>query len=181
MDGGDLALGDFAPLRPHCAAMARSRSCAAALTEVELTSIEGRLEQWIRFGRVAAERSSGGRRRIQAFRPGAIFSFVSRLTSDLGADHASIRILAAPAPGAPCSHLPYVRPGAHILLRTEERQTVDQVLTAIEAVEAAGIDPCDASPEHWRHIASCLGSGSPVRPYTAERHAAWLRRRAVKG
>lgn len=181
MYGIDLSLSGFVPFRQRSAAMAQSWNRGAALTEVELTSIEGRLEQWIRFGRVAAERFSGGRTRIQAFHPGAIFSFVSRSTSDLGADHASIQILAAPAPGAPCSHLPYVRPGAHILLRTEERQTVDRVLAAIEAVEAANIDPCDAAPEHWRHIASCLASESPVRPYTAERHAAWLRRRAVEG
>lgn len=168
-------------LLPHRSATAPSWSRDAALTEVELTSIEGRLDQRIRFGRVAAERIRGDRTCIQAFRSGAIFSFVSWSSSDLGAHHTSIQILAAHEPGEPYCRLPHVHPGAYILLRGDGCQTVAQVLAAIEAVEAAGVDPCDAAPEHWRHVASCLASGSPVRPYTLERHTAWLRRRALEG
>src|SRR3546814_8631807 len=46
------------------------------LTEVELTWIEGRHEQWLRFGRVAAERILSRSTRVMAFRPGAVFGFV---------------------------------------------------------------------------------------------------------
>ena len=53
------------------------------------------------------------------------------------------------------------------------------VLAAIDAVDAAGVDPCDAAPDHWRHVHNRLSAGQPPRPYTAERHAAWLKRKAI--
>ena len=50
----EAALG--LPSVAKLAAAAPSPTPGTALTEVELTWIEGRHEQWIRFGRVAAER-----------------------------------------------------------------------------------------------------------------------------
>ena len=47
-----------------------------ALTHVELTWIEGRIEYWIRFGRAVGERIIDRRRRVVSFRPGAVFAFV---------------------------------------------------------------------------------------------------------
>lgn len=150
------------------------------LTEVETTWIEGRYEQWIRFGRVAGERILSRRTRVQSFREGSVFAFVRWSSNDFGTIFSSIQILAACAPGEPYSTLPFVRPGAVILLRVDGWPRVRRVLDAIDAVQAAGVDPCDASPDHWRHVASRLAAGSPVRPYTAERHAAWLRRREIE-
>lgn len=153
---------------------------ASGLTEVELTWIEGRFEQWIRFGRVAAERIVNRRTRIVAFRPGAIFAHVRWSSNDFGTVHSSIAIVAAVAPGSPFTTLPFVRPGAEILLQIEGWPKVREVLQAIDAVEAAGVDLCDAAPDHWRHLSNRIAAGMPFRPYTADRHAAWLRRRSVE-
>jgi len=149
------------------------------LTEVQLTWIEGRYEQWIRFGQVAAERLTSRHSKIVSFRPGSRFAFVRWVSNDFGTVHSSIQVLTAVAAGAPYSTLPFVRPGAEILLRVEGWTKVSRVLQAIDAVEAADIEACDASPDHWRHVASRLAAGSPFRTYTAERHAAWLRREAL--
>jgi hypothetical protein len=54
------------------------------------------------------------------------------------------------------------------------------VLEAIAAVEAAGVDPCEAAGDHWRHVHNRLTAGESPRPYTAERHRAWLTRKAVE-
>lgn len=56
---------------------------ASGLTDLELTWIEQRLEHWLRFGRVAAERIVSRRTRIVSFRPEAVFGFVrwARTTS----------------------------------------------------------------------------------------------------
>ena len=43
----------------------------------------------------------------------------------------------------------------------------------------AGIDACDTAPDHWRHVAHWMNAGEAPRPYTAERHQAWLRRREI--
>jgi len=152
----------------------------SALTEVELTWIEKRYEQWIRFGRIATDRIINRRTRIVGFRPGTTFAFVRWLSNDFGTVHSSIDIVTAVAPGEPYTTLPFVRPGGEILLHIEGWPKVAQVLQAIDAVEATGVDPCDAPPDHWRHVGNRLSAGMPVRAYTAERHAAWLRRKALE-
>jgi hypothetical protein len=37
----------------------------------------------------------------------------------------------------------------------------------------------DACPDHWRHIHNRLASGDTPRPYTRERHRAWLQRQRI--
>jgi hypothetical protein len=150
------------------------------LTEVELTWIEGRHEQWIRFGRVAAERILSRSTRVMAFRPGAVFGFVRWMSNDFGTIHSTIAIAVAMTPGEPFSTLPFVRPGAEILARIDGWPKVQQALAAIDAVEAAGIEACDAAPDHWRHVGNRLAAGLPFRPYGIDRHTAWLRRRAIE-
>lgn len=154
----------------------RKRVCTA-LTQVELTWIEGRYEQWLRFGRVAARHIVSHGKCVATFRSGAVFAIVRRVQSDLGTIRASIAIVMSAAPGASSTVLPYVRPGGDVLLHVETWPRVAQVLQEIDHVETAGIDPCDASPDHWRHVGERLCVGLPVRPYTAARHAAWLQRR----
>ena len=102
------------------------------------------------------------------------------LSNDFGTVHSSIDIVTAVTPGEPYTTLPFVRPGGEILLHIGGWPKVAQVLQAIDAAEAAGVDPCDASPDHWRHVGNRLSAGMPARAYTAERHAAWLRRKALE-
>lgn len=168
------------PLSPTARAALPLASSRTGVTEVELTWVEGRLEQWIRFGRVAAERIMSRSTKVVAFRPGAIFAFVRWTSNDYGTVHSSIAIIAAATAQAPYATLPFVRPGGDILLRIDGWPKVQHVLAAIDAVEAVGIDACDAAPEHWRHVGNRIAAGMPFRPYGRDRHAAWLRRRAIE-
>jgi len=152
---------------------------ASGLTDVELTWIEKRLEQWIRFGRVAATRIVNRRTRVQSFRPGAVFAFVRWSSNDYGTVHSSIAIIAAVTPDAGYATYPFVSPGGDLLLRTDGWPKVKLVLEAIDAIEVAGIDPCDAAPDHWRHVGNHVAAGLPFRPYGRERHEAWLKRKAL--
>lgn len=151
-----------------------------ALTHVELTWIEKRIEYWIRFGREAGERIIDRRRRVVSFRPGAVFAFVRWAANDYGTVISRIDIVRAVAPGAAYQTLPFVRPGGEILLKIESWPKVEKVLQHIDAVEAAGVDPCDAVPEHWRHVAHRMSAGQEPRLYTQERHQAWLKRREIE-
>ena len=84
------------------------------LTHVELLWLEKRIENWIRFGRVAAEQILDRRRRVVSFAPGSIFAFVRWTSSDYGTVVSKIDILRAVTPGQRCATVPYVRPGGDI-------------------------------------------------------------------
>lgn len=147
------------------------------LTNVELTWIEKRIENWIRFGREAHEEILDRRRRVLSFRPGSVFAFVRWAANDFGTIISRIDIVRVVEPGEAYQTLPFVRPGGDILLKIEGWPKVEQVLRHIDAVEAADIDACDVAPDHWRHVANRMSAGDEPRAYTMERHQAWLKRR----
>lgn len=167
----------------HAMTPSGGQVCATAthrvgtLTHVELTWSEGRVENWLRFGREARERILDRRRRVVSFCPGAMFAFVRWASNDFGTILSRIDILRAAAPGEPYQTLPFVRPGGDILLTIIGWPKVEQVLRHIDAVEAAGIDLCTVSPDHWRHVAHRMRAGEAPRAYTVDRHRAWLKRR----
>ncbi|MDB5575380.1 MAG: glycosidase [Bradyrhizobium sp.] len=149
------------------------------LTEVEITWIEKKLEHWIRFGRVAQDRIITRRSRVVSFRPGEIFAFIRWASNDYGTIASRIDVVRAVAAGEAYSTLPFVRPGGESLLKIEGWPKVETVLRAIDIVEAAGVDPCDAAPDHWRHVHNRIAAGQPPRGYSIERHQVWLARREV--
>ena len=148
-------------------------------THVELTWIEKRIENWIRFGRHVEEDVIDPQRRVVAFAPGSIFAFVRWASNDYGTVVSRIDILRAVVPGERYSTVPFVRPGGESLLRIAGWPKVEKVLQAIDTVEALGINPADVAPEHWRHIHNRLSVGEQPRPYTRSRHQAWLHRQKV--
>lgn len=170
------------PQSLHCERLT-ARAAAAPhdnLTEVELIWIEQKLEHWLRFGRVAAERIVTRKTRVMSLRPNAIFALVRWASNDFGTIHSRIDILRAVRPGEAYTTVPFVRPGGELYLSIEGWAKVRQVLFAIDAVDAAGVDPCEAAPDHWRHVHNRLSAGEQPRLYTAERHAAWLKRRRLE-
>ena len=154
-------------------------AATGAISRVELTWIEKRIEHWIRFGRVTVDEIVDRRRRIVRFRPGAIFAFVRWASGEHGTVVSRIDIVRAIGRGEPFQTLPFVRPGGDILLRLDSWAKVQRVLAAIDAVEALGLDPADAAPDHWRHVHNRLTAGLEPHAYTPERHAAWIERRRI--
>jgi len=159
--------------------VADSHAVRSAMTDVELIWIAQRLEHRIRFGRIAGERIVTPRTRIVSFLPGAIFAFTRWSSNDYGTVHSRIDILRATSPGEAYTTAPFVRPGGELLLSLLGSAKVAATLAAIEAIEGAGVDPCEVAPDHWRHLHNRISAGEAARPYTAERHAAWLKRKAL--
>lgn len=149
------------------------------MTEIELIWIEKRLEHWIRFGRIARERIVSRKTRIVSFRPDAMIAFVRWSANDYGTIHSRVDILRAVRGGEAYTTAPFVRPGGELLLSIQGWPKVQRVLELIDAIEATGLDPCEVSPDHWRHAHNRLSAGEPVRAYTPERHRAWLARKAL--
>ncbi len=149
------------------------------LTHVELTFVEKKIEQWIRFGTISEEKRLDRRSRRVSFVPQSLFAFVRWAANDFGTVISRIDIVRAVSPGEYYQTLPFVRPGGEILLRIDGWPKVEQVLQAIDAIEALEIDPCDVAPDHWRHIHNRLTVSQPPRPYTREQNDAWLKRRSI--
>ena len=149
------------------------------LTQVELLWLKGRIENWIRFGRIAAERRLDRSRRVVSFSPDSVFAFVRWASNDYGTVVSRVDILRAVNLDERYSTVPYVRPGGEILLRLNGWPKVERVLQFADQVETLGIDPADAAPEYWRHVHNRLSVNERPRPYTRARHEAWLRRKRV--
>ncbi|RJT21645.1 DUF2840 domain-containing protein [Chakrabartia godavariana] len=149
-------------------------------TLVELTFDKRKVERWIRFGRKSYEQIIDRRRRLVGFAPESVFAFVRWAAGEHGTVISRIDIVRAVRRGEPFQTLPFVRPGGEILLRLDSWAKVQRALTAIDAVEALGLNPADAAPDHWRHVHNRLTAGLEPRDYTPERHAAWLHRRRIE-
>lgn len=148
-------------------------------TTVQLTWIEGRIERWLRFGRIVQETITSRSERKVAFDPGAIFAFIRWAANDYGTVESRIDILQAVHAGEHHSTVPFVAPGGTSLLRLSGWPKVEAVLLAIDQIEAADIAPEDVCPDHWRHVHNRLSCNLDPRPYTPFRHDAWLKRRAL--
>ncbi|WP_430448585.1 DUF2840 domain-containing protein [Rhodophyticola sp.] len=148
-------------------------------TQVELTWIEKQTEYWIRFGRQAGERIIDRRRRIVSFAPDSVFAFVRWASNEYGTVQSNIDILRAVEPGKPFQTLPYVRPGADILLHIQGWSKVERVLQTIDAIDGIDVDPADVPPDYWRHVHNRMAARLVPRHYTPARHSAWLKRREV--
>lgn len=150
---------------------------ADALTHVELTWVEKKIEFWIRFGCETAEQILDRRRRVVSFAPNSVFAFVRWTSNDYGTALSRLDIVRAVNAGERCQTLPFVQPGGDILLRSDGWPKVERVLQLIDAIEARGIDPIDVSPDHWRHVHNRLTVGEAPRAYDAQQHRAFLLRR----
>ncbi|MGE0294234.1 MAG: DUF2840 domain-containing protein [Hyphomonadaceae bacterium] len=150
------------------------------LTHVELTWVEKKIENWIRFGSHVHEQILDRRRRVLSFRPGTVFAFVRWASNDFGTIISRIDIVQAVARGEAYQTLPFVRPGGDILLKAESWSKVERVLQVIDTVERAGIDPEAVSPDHWRHVHNRLTAGHEPRAYTLDHHRAFLLRRRAE-
>jgi hypothetical protein len=159
----------------------RQRVCAPAaiLTHVDLTWIEKKHEDWIRFGKSCADKIIDRRRRTVSFANGAIFALVRWQANDFGTVRSNIDIVRAVGAGEAYATLACVTPGGERLLHIHGWPQVLHVLRAIDLVEALGIDAGDAAPDHWCHVHNRLSAEQKPRAYKLARHKAWLARQAV--
>lgn len=153
---------------------------ADCLTHVELTWVEGKIENWIRFGAHAHEQILDRRRRVLSFRPGAVFALVRWASNGFGTIISRIDIVRAVVRGEAYQTLPFVRPGGDILLKIEGWPKVERVLQTVDAIERLGIDPEAVSSDHWRHVHNRLTAGHEPRGYTLQHHRAFLLRRRTE-
>lgn len=151
----------------------------SSLTRVGLVFLAGRIERWVRFGKIAAEEVQDRRRRVVMFAPGEVFAFVRWRAEAYGTVDSRIAVLRAVRQGEPFTTYPEVAPGAEILLDVHGWSRVRSVLDVIDVVEKAGLAPERVAPDYWRHVGARVSVGLPPRAYDRARHRAWLARRRI--
>lgn len=149
------------------------------LTHLQLTWIEKKQEQWIRFGAPVTERILDRRRRVLSFRPGSVFALLRWEANDFGTTFSRLDVVASVARGQAFQTVPCIDPGAEILLTITGWPRVARVLETIDAIERLGVDLESVSPEHWRHVHNRTAAGQAPRSYTLSQHRAFLLRRRV--
>ena len=152
---------------------------SAPLTRVALAYIEPRFKLYLRFGEPARTHQLDRWRRCAVFLPGAMLCRIRWQANDYGTIRWQLMVMQACTSLDGAQRIPGVQPGARLLLHAEGEGQVRAVLECIDAIEALGIAPADASPAYWRTLANRLAARLPLPEYTAERHAAWLAGRAL--
>ncbi len=156
---------------------ARPDGIGLDVTFVELTWKEGRVEQWLRFGKPACEHRIDQHRRRFGFAPGSVFGVNRWASNDFGTVLSRFDILRAAHAGETIQTLPFLRPGGALLLSTHGWPKVERVLQIIDAIEALGIDTADVARDYWRHVHNRMIAGQAAHAYTRLQHRAWLKRR----
>jgi len=152
---------------------------SAPLTRVALAYIDQRFDLYLRFGEPARIVRLDRWRRSAVFLPNAVLCRIRWHANDYGTIRWQLMVMQACTPLDGAQRIPGVQPGARLLLHAEGDGQVRAVLERIDAIEARGIAPTDASPAYWRTLANRLAARLPLPEYTSERHAAWLTGRAL--
>lgn len=147
---------------------------------LSLAFVEHRVNLYLRFGQPVREITLDRWRRVAVLAPGAICCRIKWIGNDYGTALWQLMVLQAPMPFDDMQRVAGVSPGARILLRADGEPQVKAVLELIDAIEAAGIEPCDAATTYWRTVGNRLAASQSLPAYTAERHAAHLARGALR-
>lgn len=148
--------------------------------KVSLAFVEHRVNVYLRFGKPLREIKLDRWRRIAVLAPVAVCCRVKWIGNDYGTALWQLLVLQAPMPFDDMQRVAGVSPGARILLRADGEPQVKAVLDAIDAIEASGIEPCDAAVTYWRTVGNRLAARQQLPAYTAERHAAHMARGALQ-
>ena len=149
------------------------------LTHVSLVWHEGVREDWLKFGKPVAATIIDRRQRVESYAASQIFALVRWASNDYGTVRSTLDIVCAVTVSEPVTAIRQVDPGGELLLSVRGWPKVAQVFKLIDAIEAAGIDPCEVTSDHWRHIHNRLAAAQAARDYSPLRHDAWLRRKAL--
>ena len=174
----ELALwtdGDAPPRRPAEARV----SDGPQLTHVTLFWRKGSQEDWLKFGKPVADRIVSRSERIESYAASQVFGLVRWASNDYGTVRSALDIVRAVDGHEPCTPVQQVDPGGEVLLSVHGWPKVAQVFRLIDVIEAAGIDPCDVAPDHWRHIHNRMAGREVPRDYSPARHRAWLQRKML--
>lgn len=174
----DSALWTVGEAPPHRPAET-SVSDGPQLTHVTLFWRKGEREDWLKFGKPVANRIVSRSERIESYAAGQVFGLVRWASNEYGTVRSALDIVCAVDGHEPCTPVLQVDPGGDVLLSVHGWPKVAQVFRLIDAIEAAGIDPCDVAPDHWRHIHNRMAGREVPRHYSPARHRAWLQRKAL--
>ena len=149
------------------------------LTRVEIAFYPEYVNHWLRFGAPGEQLDLDRRRSLALFAPDRVFGYVRWRADEYGTRDWRFIIVRTAEPSLFLNRIEGVHPGGDVLLLATGKTKVKRALLQIDALEAAGFEPADVSPDYYRHVHTRIAAGQPVRPYTEPRHAAYRAGRRV--
>ena len=146
---------------------------------VALATVAQRVHIWLRFGAPQRIMRLDDWRRLAVFPPGEVCCRVSWVANDHGTIAWRLMVMQAATSVDGIQRMAGVTPGARVLLRADGERNVKTMFGLIATIEATGIAPVHVSPAYWRTVHNRLAARLVPPAYTAERHAAYLARRAL--
>ena len=148
-------------------------------TGVEIVFCPEFRNDWLRFGAPDARIRLDRRRTLVLFRPRRIFGYVRWQANEYGTHGWRFVVAQTRSPHERVSQIAGVRPGAEMHLSAVSATNIKRALSQIDALERAGFSANGVSPNYYRHVHSRIVTRQPIRPYTAEQHAAHVAAMAV--
>ncbi|MDJ0683718.1 MAG: DUF2840 domain-containing protein [Alphaproteobacteria bacterium] len=143
-------------------------------TRVEIVFYPEHLNHWLRFGAPDEQHDLDRRRSLALFNPGSVFGYVRWRANEYGTQDWRFLVIQSAEPSRFLSRVEGVYPGGEVLLLAVGNTKVKRTLSVVDALEDAGFDPADASPDYYRHVHNRITVGQPVRPYTDQQHTAHM-------
>lgn len=167
-------------LYPHTQLALDPKQSSEHLTQVDLIFRPSKLEYWLRFGAPIDLTAIDDRCVVATFKPNQIFALVWCASRSLGTVIYRLDILRSVDRGEAYQTIPFMRPGAELLLRVESESKFGRVMKLIADIEEMGLLSHEVSPAYWRHVHNRLAADLEPHPYTRTQHKASLLRRKVK-
>ncbi len=143
-------------------------------TRVDIAFYPEHLNWWLRFGTPDEQQDLDRRRSLALFKPGRVLGYVRWRANEYGTQEWRFTVVQTAAPPRFLSRIEGVQPGGDVLLLASGNTKVKRALLQIDALEGAGFEPADVSPDYYRHMHNRITVGRPVRTYSDNQHQAHL-------
>lgn len=146
-------------------------------TAFDILYVAGQINYWIVFGTAARVVFTDERAGREWFGPGVVVGYIRWEANDYGTQNWNARVVRTGRPGDMVQPIPGISPGAEVLVHACGTGPVNRFFQHLDALQAAGFDPADVSPDYWLDAADAIATRGPVAVYTADWHASYLRSR----
>ena len=143
-------------------------------TRVEIAFFPEHLNWWLRFGAPDESQDLDRRRSLALFKPDRIFGYMRWRANEHGTQEWRFTIVRTTTRTQLPSRIEGVRPRGDVLLLASGNTKVKCALSQIDALEAAGFEPAEVSPDYYRHVHNRIITSRPVRAYSEIQHQAHL-------
>ena len=101
-------------------------------------------------------------RKLQVFRPGALFAYERWTGNKYGTQSWSIVVCRASNDGRSLTRLPGILPGVGVLIHAKGRDQCERILSRLDVLKAENVSPLSVPTRQWRAVQTALKTGADM-------------------